>query len=181
MLIALNKPYGVLSQFTPDHPGQKTLAAFGLPSGIYPIGRLDQDSEGLLLLGDDGKLQAQISHPETRVWKTYWVQVEGVPTPGALIELRQGVVIQGRKTLPARAKLLDPQPSLPPRDPPIRHRASIPATWLEIQLCEGRNRQIRRMTAAVGHPTLRLWRQSIGDIQLPPELLPGSWRELELV
>jgi 23S rRNA pseudouridine2457 synthase len=172
----LHKPYGTLCQFT-DQAGRPTLKdLFPIP-GMYACGRLDTDSEGLLLLTDDGAFQARIAHPDSKLWKTYLVQVEGIPSPQALDRFRQGVTIEGRATLPARARLLDPQPDIPPRDPPIRVRREIPDRWIEVQLREGRNRQVRRMTAAVGHPTLRLVRTAIGDFSLEG-LAPGEWREI---
>lgn len=176
MLLALNKPFGVLSQFTPDHPGQRTLAEFGLPGNVYPLGRLDRDSEGLLLLGDEAGLNTELLDPRNAHPRTYWAQVEGEVTEDALRLLRAGVVIEGRKTLPARAERIDPD--IPPRDPPIRFRKNIPTSWIELELREGRNRQVRRMTAAAGFPTLRLIRVRIGDFALPGDLLAGQWREL---
>jgi 23S rRNA pseudouridine2457 synthase len=177
MLLALHKPYGVLSQFTPDHPGQRTLAELGLPARVYPIGRLDQDSEGLLLLSDEPALNTRLLDPRHAHWRTYAVQVEGLPDEAALARLRTGVVIQGTRTRPARAEPLD-NPGFPDRVPPIRVRKHIPTAWMAIGLQEGRNRQVRRMTAAVGHPTLRLLRIRIGKFALPPDWPPGSWREL---
>lgn len=178
MLIALHKPYGFLSQFTPE-PGSKwrTLAELGLPPRVYPLGRLDADSEGLLLLSDEAGLNTRLLDPELGHRREYWVQVEGIPAPAALAALASGVLIEGRKTRPARARRLDPAPSLPPRTPPIRVRKSIPDSWLALELTEGRNRQVRRMTAAVGHPTLRLVRARIGTLSLG-ELAPGTWRML---
>jgi len=176
VLLALNKPHGVLSQFTPDHPGQRTLSEFQLPPGVYPLGRLDRDSEGLLLLSDEPGLNTKLLDPKNAHPRTYWAQVEGEITEPSLQQLRTGVVIEGRRTLPARAKRI--HPDLPPRDPPIRQRQSIPTSWLELTLHEGRNRQVRKMTARVGHPTLRLLRVAIGQFHLPPELAPGQWREL---
>lgn len=178
MLIAFHKPYGVLSQFTPDQPGQRTLAEFGFPSRVYPLGRLDLDSEGLLLLGDDGRLKADLLDPRNSHWRTYHVQVEGAPRDADLAPLREGVLLQGRLTLPARAFVLDGPPSLAPRIPPVRFRASIPTTWIAVELREGRNRQVRRMTAAAGFPTLRLVRVRIGRYALPDDLVPGAWKEL---
>ena len=174
MLLLFNKPYDVLCQFT-DSENRRTLADFVEIKGIYPAGRLDRDSEGLVLLTDDGALQHQISHPIHKLPKTYWVQVEGKPDNKALSTLRHGVALKDGKTAPAMAKIM-PEPDLWPRDPPIRFRASIPTTWLELTIFEGRNRQIRRMTAAVGHPTLRLIRVSIGDWKLS-NLGAGEWRE----
>jgi 23S rRNA pseudouridine2457 synthase len=177
MLIAFHKPYGVLSQFTPDGSPNRSLAEFGLPKQVYPIGRLDADSEGLLLLTDEAGLNARLLHPRRGHPREYWVQVERVPMPETLQRLERGVVVQGTPTLPCRAWLLEPQPQLPPRDPPIRVRKSVSDCWLALELTEGRNRQVRRMTAAVGHPTLRLVRVRIGRFQLG-ELSAGHWREL---
>jgi len=177
MLIALHKPYGVLSQFTPDGSSHRTLAEWGLPPRVYPLGRLDADSEGLLLLSDEPAWNARLLLPRHAHPRRYWVQVEGQPTPEALKELEQGVMVQGRRTLPAKAWLLEPRPEVPPRQPPIRVRRSIPDTWLALELIEGRNRQVRRMTAAIGHPTLRLVRVQIGALTLG-DLLPGVWRAL---
>ncbi|MFM8718282.1 MAG: pseudouridine synthase [Chthoniobacterales bacterium] len=176
MLLALNKPYGVLSQFTPDHPGQRTLSEFGLPKDVYALGRLDRDSEGLLLLSDEPGLNTKLLDPKNAHPRTYWAQVEGEATDDALQKLRKGVVIEGKMTLPAEAKHISPD--LPPRDPPIRFRQNIPTIWIELTLREGRNRQVRKMTASVGHPTLRLLRVSIGQFHLPPDLTPGQCREL---
>ena len=176
MLLALHKPYGVLSQFTPDHPGQRTLSEFGLPKNIYPLGRLDRDSEGLLLLSDEPGLNSKLLDPKNAHPRTYWAQVEGEVTEAALKKLRDGVVIEGKMTLPAEAKRI--RPDLPPRDPPIRFRQNIPTTWIELTLREGRNRQVRKMTASVGHPTLRLLRVAIGKFHLPADLAPGQWRQL---
>ena len=177
MLIAFNKPYGVLSQFSPDGSPNKPLAEFGFPKGCYPIGRLDADSEGLLLLSDEPSLNERLLHPRHGHRRIYWVQVERVPGREALDQLEKGVVIQGRKTLPSRTWLLDPQPEVPPRDPPIRFRKSVPDCWIGIELAEGKNRQVRRMTAAVGHPTLRLMRVQIGEFQLGG-LPAGKWKQL---
>lgn len=177
MLIAFHKPYGVLSQFTPDGSPNRTLAEFGFPAGVYPIGRLDSDSEGLLLLSDEAALNQRLLHPTRGHERIYWVQVERIPSAEALATLTRGVVIQGHKTLPCRARMLDPQPVVPPRDPPIRFRKSVPDCWIELELVEGKNRQVRRMTAAIGHPTLRLLRTQIGAYRL--EGWPaGQWREL---
>ena len=176
MLLALNKPHGVLSQFTPDHPGQRTLSEFQLPPGVYPLGRLDRDSEGLLLLSDEPGLNTKLLDPKNAHPRTYWAQVEGEMTEEALQKLREGVVIEGKMTLPAEAKRI--HPDLPPRDPPIRQRQNIPTSWLELTLHEGRNRQVRKMTAAVGFPTLRLLRVAIGQFHLPSDLTPGHWRKL---
>ena len=175
MLIAFNKPFGVLTRFTDPH-GRATLAQFIDVPRIYPAGRLDADSEGLLLLTDDGALQARIADPRFKLVKRYWAQVEGEPTDTVLAALRIGVVLDGRRTRAAGVIRIAP-PDLWPRDPPIRTRRAIPTAWLELVLTEGRNRQVRRMTAAVGHPTLRLVRVSIGPWSLDG-LAPGAWREL---
>lgn len=177
MLLAFHKPYGVLSQFTPDGSPNRPLAGFGFPPGVYPIGRLDADSEGLLLLSDEAALNARLLHPRQAHGRVYWAQVERIPAPQALAQLERGVIVGGRKTLPCRARLLDPQPEMPPRDPPIRFRKNVPDCWIELELVEGKNRQVRRMTAAVGHPTLRLLRVRIGDFTLG-DLPAGTWREL---
>ncbi|GAA5119114.1 pseudouridine synthase [Luteolibacter yonseiensis] len=178
MVIAFHKPYGVLCQFTPDQPGQKTLADFGFPPGVYPVGRLDMDSEGLLLLSDEAGFNNRLLDPKTAHPRTYLAQVEGIPTPDAVARLaRGGIAIQDYRTRPCKARLLDPGPDVPPRDPPVRFRQSIPTSWLELQLIEGKNRQVRRMTAAVGFPTLRLIRVRIG--QLDGGHLPaGAWEKL---
>ena len=177
MLLAFHKPYGVLSQFTPDGSPHRPLAEFGFPKGVYPIGRLDAESEGLLLLSDEPELNARLLHPSLGHTRTYWAQVERVPSAEALAELGRGVVIGGRRTLPCSAWLLAPQPQMPPRDPPIRFRKNVPDAWIALALVEGKNHQVRRMTAAVGHPTLRLVRVQIGELELG-ELAAGSWREL---
>jgi 23S rRNA pseudouridine2457 synthase len=177
-LIALNKPYGVLCQFTDrSTPPRPTLARFGLPAGVYPAGRLDHDSEGLLLLTDDGALAHRITDPRHKLPKTYLVQVEGMPTPAQLQALREGVLLNDGPTRPARVEAIDP-PALWPRDPPIRRRLTVPDAWLRLQIHEGRNRQVRRMTAAVGLPTLRLVRMAIGEHALDG-LAPGQWRLLD--
>lgn len=203
MLIAFNKPYGVLSQFTSDGSPNRPLAEFGFPKNVYPIGRLDADSEGLLLLSDEAELNDRLLHPRHAHEREYWAQVERIPTTEALQKLSHGLVIQGHKTLPCRAWLLDPQPqesgrdafhrvpnipgevrdavesvpTIPPRTPPIRFRKSVPDCWIGLELVEGKNRQVRRMTAAIGHPTLRLLRVRIGDFRLA-NLAPGTWKEL---
>lgn len=176
MLLALHKPFNVLSQFTPDHPGQRTLSEFGLPKNVYPLGRLDRDSEGLLLLSDEAGLNTRLLDPKNNHPRTYWAQVDGEITEPALQKLRAGVILEGHITLPAHARRITPV--LPPRDPPIRVRQNIPTSWIELELREGRNRQVRKMTAAVDHPTLRLLRVAIGRFHLPPDLAPGQWREL---
>jgi 23S rRNA pseudouridine2457 synthase len=177
MLIAFNKPCGVLSRFTPDGSPNRTLAEFGFPKDVYPIGRLDADSEGLLLLSDEAEWNARLLNPSRAHPRTYWVQVERVPTPAALRQLGRGVIIQGRRTLPSRAWLLDPPPEMSPRDPPIRFRKNVPDCWIALELVEGRNRQVRRMTAAIGHPALRLIRVAIGRLELGT-LPPGEWKVL---
>ena len=178
MLIAFNKPYGVLSQFTPE-PGSAwgTLAAFNFPRTVYPIGRLDADSEGLILLSDDAVWTDRLLNPRRGHLREYWVQVERIPTAESLELLRRGVMIQGDRTRPCQVQILNPNPTLPPRNPPVRYRKNVADCWLSLELSEGRNRQVRRMTAAIGHPTLRLWRARIGDFQLT-DLDPGAWREL---
>jgi 23S rRNA pseudouridine2457 synthase len=173
-LILLNKPYGVLSQFT-DPEGRPTLADFVDVPGVYAAGRLDRDSEGLLALTDDGHLQRRIADPRHKLTKTYWVQVEGEPDAAALETLRRGVELKDGRSRPAGVRLIDEPQGLWPRDPPVRFRREIPTCWLELQIREGRNRQVRRMTAAVGHPTLRLIRQAIGPWSLDG-LGPGEWR-----
>jgi 23S rRNA pseudouridine2457 synthase len=177
MLIAFQKPYGVLSQFTNDGSRYRTLAEYGFPENVYPIGRLDADSEGLLLLSDEAELNELLLHPRHAHEREYWAQVERIPTLEALRRLERGPVIQGRKALPCRAWVLGPQPDIPPRTPPIRFRKTVPTCWLGLELIEGKNRQVRRMTAAIGHPTLRLIRVRIGSFQ-PRDLHPGDWREL---
>jgi 23S rRNA pseudouridine2457 synthase len=177
--LMLNKPFGVICQFSRDgdHP---TLADFVPVKEVYPAGRLDTDSEGLVLLTDDGALQHRIAEPRFKLPKTYWAQVEGLPSDEALESLRQGVVLKDGKTQPCRVRVLD-EPRLWERTPPIRVRAAIPTAWIELQLTEGRNRQVRRMTAAVGHPTLRLVRVAIGSLNLlaEPSLESGKWREID--
>ena len=178
MLLAFHKPYGVLSQFTPE-PGSawRTLADFNLPKNVYALGRLDADSEGILLLSDEPGLNSRLLDPKHAHRREYWVQVEGLPDDTALTQLSRGIRIGDYTTLPARARRLDPPPSLPPRDPPIRVRKTIPDSWLALELTEGKNRQVRRMTAAAGHPTLRLVRARIGRLDLGA-LAPGAWRAL---
>ena len=175
-LIAFNKPYGVLTQFSGGGDGLKTLADFIDVKGVYPAGRLDKDSEGLLLLTDDGKLQARIADPKHKLEKTYLAQVEGLPDEAAIEALRKGVDLKDGRTRPAKARRIDP-PNIWARVPPIRERKSVPDCWIELMLREGRNRQVRRMTAAVGHPTLRLLRWRIGPVGLAG-LTPGAWIEL---
>jgi 23S rRNA pseudouridine2457 synthase len=205
VLIAFHKPFGVLSQFTGDGSPSRTLAEFGFPKNVYPIGRLDADSEGLLLLSDEPEWNAKLLHPRHTHEREYWAQVEKIPTPESLKKLEKGVVVQGRKTLPCRAWLLEPQPEvvaaprqsaaiiseeqsaalcrdaatpiIPPRNPPIRFRKSVPDCWIGLELIEGKNRQVRRMTAAIGHPTLRLIRVRIGNFWLG-DLPPGQSRVL---
>jgi len=178
VLIAFNKPYGVLCQFTDRSvPARPTLAGFGLPPGVYPAGRLDADSEGLLLLTDDGALAHRLTDPRHKQPKTYWVQVEGDPDHAPLERLRRGVLLNDGPSLPAQVRRIAP-PALWPRDPPVRARISVPDAWLEVVLREGRNRQVRRMTAAVGLPTLRLVRVAIGRQRLD-DLTPGQWRSCE--
>lgn len=195
MLIAFNKPYGVLCQFTDaaqerasvaraghteaarSLPPRRTLAEFGLPAGVYPAGRLDFDSEGLLLLTDDGRLAHRLTDPRHKQEKTYWVQVEGAPDAAQLDALRRGVELNDGPTLPAQARQIEP-PALWPRDPPVRFRKSVPDAWLELTIREGRNRQVRRMTAAAGLPTLRLVRVAVGAHRLGA-LSPGQWHPIE--
>ncbi len=210
MLLAFHKPYGVLSQFTPDGSPNRTLADFNFPKDVYAIGRLDADSEGLLLFTDEPGLNTRLLHPRNAHGREYWAQVEHIPTPEGLAQLSRGLVIQGHKTLPCRAWLLEPQPIvmagddvrshtlagpstlsasdgeragmrgvsiIPQRIPPIRVRKNIPDYWIALELVEGKNRQVRRMTAAIGHPTLRLLRVRIGQFTLG-DLPSGEWREL---
>jgi len=198
MLIAFHKPYGVLSQFTGDGSPNRTLAEFNFPKNVYAIGRLDADSEGLLLLSDEAKWNDRLLNPRHAHEREYWAQVEKIPAREALDKLQRGLVIQGHKTLPCRAWLLEPQPVLadghqldtaaggdarhaiiPPRIPPIRFRKSVPDCWIGLELIEGKNRQVRRMTAAIGHPTLRLMRVRIGNFWLG-DLPAGQWRALSL-
>lgn len=178
MLLLFNKPYNVLSQFT-DQSGRQTLADYIDIPDVYAAGRLDATSEGLILLTDDGVLQNKIAHPKYKFEKVYWVQVDGdiSKTESALEQLSKGVVLKDGLTAPAKAKIIR-EPDLWPRNPPVRYRANIPTSWLELKITEGRNRQVRRMTAAVGYPTLRLVRMRIGDWQLD-ELVPGEFVEAE--
>lgn len=177
MMIIFNKPYGVLSQFTADGSQNRTLSDFGFPAGVYPIGRLDADSEGMLLLSDEPGMNTRLLDPKYAHTRCYWAQVEQIPSSAAITRLSMGVNIQGYNTKPARAWLLDPQPEISPRVPPIRVRKSIPDCWIALELTEGKNRQVRKMTAAVGHPTLRLIRVSMGALSLGC-LEPGTWAEL---
>jgi 23S rRNA pseudouridine2457 synthase len=199
MLIAFNKPFGVLSQFTGDGSANRTLAEFGFPKNVHPIGRLDADSEGLLLLSDEPEWNEKLLHPRHAHEREYWAQVEKIPSPESLKKLGKGILIQGRKTLPCRAWILEPQPevgravlcapsgksgahgvtrpTLPPRIPPIRFRKSVPDCWIGLELIEGKNRQVRRMTAAIGHPTLRLVRVRVGNFRLD-DLPQGKWKIL---
>ncbi|MBX9721802.1 MAG: pseudouridine synthase [Candidatus Obscuribacterales bacterium] len=178
--IAFFKPFGVLSQFSKEADSDKrTLADFDFPKEVYPIGRLDFDSEGLLLLSDDGRLNSALLEPRYGHRRTYYSQVERIPSPDAIQRLRTGVLIEGRKTQPAEAKLLDFEPCLPEREVPIRFRKNVPTAWIELILGEGKNRQVRRMTAAVGHPTLRLVRIAIGNLYMEDlDIEPGQWRLL---
>ena len=191
MLIAFHKPFGVLSQFTGDGSTNRPLAEFGFPKNVWPIGRLDADSEGLLLLSDEPAWNEKLLHPRHAHEREYWAQVERIPAPENLQKLEKGVLIQGRKTLPCRAWILEPQPeagssrcddrtaqrAVPTRNPPIRFRKSVPDCWIGLELVEGKNRQVRKMTAAIGHPTLRLVRVRIGNFRLG-DLPPGQWRVL---
>ncbi|HVU28359.1 MAG TPA: pseudouridine synthase [Verrucomicrobiae bacterium] len=177
MLIAFHKPYGVLSQFTGDGSKNAALAEFDFPKNVYPIGRLDADSEGLLLLSDEPEWNQKLLHPRHAHEREYWAQVERIPSREALDKLEKGIVIQSRKTLPCRAWLLEPQPEISPRVPPIRFRKSVPDCWIGLELIEGKNRQVRKMTAAIGHPTLRLLRVRIGNFWLG-DLPPGKWKML---
>ncbi|MDC1312108.1 pseudouridine synthase [Burkholderiales bacterium] len=176
MILLFNKPFGVLSQFT-DEGDRKTLSNYIKIKKVYPAGRLDLDSEGLLILTDDGQLQRRLSDPKFEKKKTYWAQVEGEPTESAITQLEQGVMIAKRMTRPATAKCIN-EPTLWERNPPIRHRREIPTSWIELGLTEGRNRQVRKMTAAVGYPTLRLIRHSIGELSIDG-LEPGKWKIIE--
>ena len=177
-VILFNKPFGVLSQFTDkgtEGSPRPTLSAYIDEKGFYPAGRLDRDSEGLMVLTDNGALQARISHPKYKLAKTYWVQVEGTPEDSALAALRSGVTLKDGQTKPAKVTRIDPPAELWDRDPPVRFRKSVPDAWLSITITEGRNRQVRRMTAHVGLPTLRLIRASVGQWDLNT-LRPGAWR-----
>jgi len=176
-LLLLNKPFQVLTRFKSDD-GRQTLANYLSAPGFHPAGRLDYDSEGLLLLTDHGPLQAQISHPKFKVAKTYFVQVENIPDTAALLQLQRGVRLNDGITLPAQAELIEEPDWLWPRTPPIRFRKNIPTAWLKLTIKEGRNRQVRRMTAAIGHPTLRLIRWSVGPWSIAG-MSPGEWREVE--
>ena len=177
MLIAFHKPFGVISQFSSDGSGARNLAGFSFPGKVYPIGRLDADSEGLLLLSDEPELNERLLHPRHRHVREYWAQVERIPTSEAIQRLKRGMVVQGSKTLPCHAWILEPQPTLPSRDPPIRFRKTVRTCWIGLELVEGKNRQVRRMTAAIGHPTLRLIRVRIGEFGLV-ELGAGEWKAL---
>lgn len=174
--LIFHKPYRVLSSFT-DPEGRATVGDYVDVPEVYAAGRLDYDSEGLLLLTSDGQLAHRITHPRYKLPKVYWVQVEGSPDDRALIQLRRGVIVKGQRTRPAKVERLPEPPAVFPRQPPIRHRENIPTTWLQLTLREGRKRQVRRMTAAVGYPTLRLIRVAIGPVTLA-DLAPGQWREL---
>lgn len=178
MLLAFHKPYGVLSQFTPE-PGSRwrTLAEFGLPAAVYPLGRLDADSEGLLLMSDEPGINTRLLDPRHGHRREYWAQVERVPTTESLKNLSAGVALGSERTLPCRVRLLEAAPKVAPREPPIRFRKNVPEAWLALELVEGKNRQVRRMTAAIGHPTLRLIRARIGNFPLG-DLPAGRWREL---
>lgn len=174
--LIFHKPYDVLTQFTDREGGRRTLRDYINVPGVYPVGRLDRDSEGLLVLTNDGELQHRLTDPRYGHPRTYWVQVEGRPGEADLEPLRRGIRIQDYVSRPADVRLLEPRPDVPPRQPPIRVRLSIPDTWIEVTLTEGRNRQVRRMTAAAGFPTLRLLRVAIGDVRLGT-LAPGEWRD----
>ncbi|NVJ58226.1 MAG: pseudouridine synthase [Vibrionaceae bacterium] len=176
-VIAFNKPYDTLSQFT-DGDGRKTLADFIPVKDVYAAGRLDRDSEGLMILTNDGILQAKLTQPSSKSPKTYWVQVDGAPSEADLDKLRKGVELKDGMTLPAQVEVIE-EPKVWERTPPVRFRANIPTTWLAITIIEGRNRQVRRMTANIGFPTLRLIRYSMGDVTLG-DLQPGEWREIQL-
>ncbi len=178
--LLFHKPYDVLTQFTDTQTSagsRRTLKDYIPVPSVYPVGRLDRDSEGLLLLTNHGQLQHRLSDPRFQHLRTYWVQVEGLPDEVALEQLSRGIVVQGYRTRPAKLQLLTEEPCLPPREPPIRFRKTVPTAWLELTLTEGRNRQVRRMTAAVGFPTLRLVRMGIAHLRLEG-LAPGRWRDL---
>ena len=179
-IVLFNKPFNVLTQFRPDtdRPDRQTLAHFIHDASLRVAGRLDMDSEGLLVLTDDGVLNSRITEPKEKQFKTYWVQADGIPTESQLAALQTGVLLNDGLTLPARAKAI-PEPAVWPRTPPVRYRANLPTSWLEIQICEGRNRQVRRMTAAVGLPTLRLIRVQIGPYSLS-SLQPGESQLIEV-
>lgn len=182
MLICFHKPYGILSQFTPEAGSRwGTLAEFGFPKNVYPIGRLDADSEGLLLLSDEPQWNARLLHPDRAHVREYWAQVERIPSGQSLRQLETGVTIGGHRTLPCRAVLLDPQPEVAPRDPPIRVRKTVPDCWISLELVEGKYHQVRKMTASVGHPTLRLIRVRIGQLRLAEVngVGCGTWIELD--
>jgi 23S rRNA pseudouridine2457 synthase len=176
MILAFNKPYGILSQFTKQAPEHRTLAEFGFPKDVYPIGRLDWDSEGLLLLSDEKFWNDFLLNPRHEHERTYHAQVEGIATEEAMTQLQQGVTIQDYQTKPCKARLLA-EPTYSPRNPPIRFRLNVPTSWIELKITEGKNRQVRRMTAAVGFPTLRLIRVAIAELALGT-LAEGKWREL---
>ena len=179
MIILFNKPFNTLCQFSGDSPN---LSEFISLNQVYPAGRLDKDSEGLLILTDDGVLQHKISHPRHNKAKIYWIQVEGRPDKAALDELRRGIQLKDGKTRPAKVRIIDEPEGIWPRNPPIRYRANIPTSWLELSISEGKNRQVRRMTAAVGHPTLRLIRYSVAEWSLDcneHRLQPGEWIKIE--
>lgn len=181
MVIAFHKPYGVLSQFTEEIGSKfRTLAEFGFPKNVYPLGRLDADSEGLLMLTDEPQLNHKLLHPDFNHKRTYLVQIENIPSIENIEILQKGVSIQGYTTLPCFLKQLNSPPEIPERIPPVRFRATIPTSWIELELTEGKNRQVRRMTAAIGHPTLRLIRIKIGDFTLG-ELPIGAWRIIDRI
>lgn len=175
--ILFHKPYGVLSQFTPED-GARSLAEFNLPADVYAAGRLDKDSEGLLLLTNDGPLIEKLLNPKSDKPKTYWALVERIPTREELQRMQSGLKIEDYLTKPCKAHILDPQPEVPPRDPPVRIRKTVQDIWIELTITEGKNRQVRKMTAAIGHPTLRLMRVKLGNLELG-ELKPGEWREIK--
>ena len=177
MLIAFNKPYGVLSQFSPTQTKHRTLAEFGFPKNVYPIGRLDADSEGMLLLSDEPDLNDLLLNPRRNHRRIYLAQIENIPSGESLRKLRDGVIINNRRTLPCHVRIPQPQPDIEQRNPPIRFRKNIPVCWIEIELIEGKNRQVRKMTASIGHPTLRLMRVQIGDFCLDA-LDTGTWKIL---